>query len=113
MHNEHYRNKKVQPLDVIENWELDFHLGNCIKYIYRRGIKDGDTILEDLEKAKYYLDRKIELLKKEVEYERFDITQTTASQTITLPAPTLATGVKISNEYKEYIDKVFSDVNPS
>lgn len=46
-----------EPIKVIEAWGLGFHLGNTVKYIRRAG-KKGDR-LEDLKKARWYLDREI------------------------------------------------------
>ena len=59
LHPEHYGGKDnpYEAIKVIEAWELDFCLGNVIKYISRAG-KKNDT-LEDLMKAKWYLERKI------------------------------------------------------
>lgn len=51
-----------EAIKVIEAWELDFCLGNVIKYISRAGKKDPNKVVEDLKKAKWYLDRKIEKL---------------------------------------------------
>ncbi len=48
-----------EAIKVIEAWGLGFHLGNTVKYISRAG-KKGDA-LEDLKKAKWYLDREISL----------------------------------------------------
>lgn len=48
---------------VIEAWRLDFCLGNTVKYICRAG-KKGEAI-EDLKKARWYLDRRIQQLEKE------------------------------------------------
>lgn len=62
-HPEHYNIGKIEVIDAIEDWDLDFHLGNVLKYIVRAGVKDPLTYLEDLEKAKWYLDRKIKTLK--------------------------------------------------
>ena len=65
-HPTHYGNGKDDPYEaikVIEAWGLDFPLGNTIKYIARAGKKDPEKLLEDLEKAKWYLDRKISKLK--------------------------------------------------
>ena len=56
--------KPFEVIKVLEAWNLDFHLGNVVKYIYRAGIKDVETEIEDLEKAKWYLQRKINLLKR-------------------------------------------------
>lgn len=63
-HPKHYGgdNNIYETIKVIEAWELDFHLGNVVKYISRAGKKED--ILEDLKKAKWYLERKISLLEK-------------------------------------------------
>lgn len=59
-HPSHYaRYSEYEPIYVIEAWGLDFHLGNTVKYIARAQHKG--TPLEDLKKAKYYLDRAIAL----------------------------------------------------
>lgn len=47
-----------EAIKVIEAWGLGFCLGNTVKYISRAG-KKGDTI-EDLKKARWYLDREIQ-----------------------------------------------------
>ncbi len=58
-HPAHYGGDTVyEAIKVIEAWDLDFHLGNTVKYIARAG-KKGDA-LEDLQKAAWYLQRKIE-----------------------------------------------------
>ncbi len=51
---------------VLEAWGLDkdFCLGNCVKYISRAGKKNRDKEIEDLEKALWYLQRKIKNLKE-------------------------------------------------
>jgi hypothetical protein len=46
-----------EAIKVIEAWDLNFHLGNVVKYISRAGKKDKTKLKEDLEKAKWYLDR--------------------------------------------------------
>ena len=58
----HYNATSIQPIDAIEAWSLGFHLGNVVKYIARAGKKDPNKELEDLKKARWYLDRKIEKL---------------------------------------------------
>jgi len=60
---EHYTRRSPQPIEVIEAWGLDFWLGQVVKYVGRAGFKDGNTELEDLKKARFYLDRKINILK--------------------------------------------------
>jgi len=63
---DHYggANNIYEAIKVIENWDLDFHLGNTVKYISRAGKKYPTKEIEDLEKASFYLSRKIEMLKK-------------------------------------------------
>jgi len=58
----HYNHGNIQPIDVIEDWELPYHLGNVIKYIARAEHKG--KLIEDLKKAKWYLDRYINLVDK-------------------------------------------------
>lgn len=63
-HPAHYGGDTVyETIKVIEAWELDFHTGNAVKYISRAGKKDPLKEIEDLEKAKWYLERKIQQLK--------------------------------------------------
>ena len=53
-----------EAIKVIEAWNLGFHLGNTIKYISRAGKKDGAELLDDLKKARWYLNRKIQKLEE-------------------------------------------------
>jgi hypothetical protein len=62
-HPAHYNHGKFETIDVIEDWELDFNCGNTIKYISRHMHKN--TPVKDIEKAIWYLERRLELLKKE------------------------------------------------
>lgn len=59
-HPAHYggADNPYEAIKVIEAWGLDFCLGNAVKYISRAG-KKGDA-LEDLKKARWYLDRLIQ-----------------------------------------------------
>ena len=59
-HPPHYgsADNPYEAIKVIEAWELGFCLGSTIKYLARAG-KKGDA-LEDLEKARWYLDREIQ-----------------------------------------------------
>jgi len=63
-HPAHYggENNVYEVIKVIEAWELDFHLGNTVKYISRAGKKGSDKELQDLKKALWYLQRKIDNL---------------------------------------------------
>ena len=56
-HPSHYTRGKIEVIDFIEDQQLPYHLGNVIKYVARAGHK-GDK-LEDLKKARWYLDRYI------------------------------------------------------
>ena len=58
-HPPHYTFGKIEPLDVIEDWKLNYHLGNALKYIARAGRKDPNKKVEDLRKAVFYLEREI------------------------------------------------------
>ena len=51
-----------EAIKVIEAWKLDFCLGNVVKYVCRAGKKNPQTEIEDLMKAKEYLERKIQFL---------------------------------------------------
>lgn len=67
-HPQHYGGDTTyETIKVIEAWGLGFHLGNAVKYISRAGKKDKDTTVEDLEKARWYLDRYIENLNTEIQ----------------------------------------------
>ena len=64
-HPQHYGGLEntYEVIKVIEALEMDFHLGNTFKYIARAGKKGSDKEIQDLEKALWYLQRKIDLLK--------------------------------------------------
>ena len=57
--------RKYEPKDVIRDWGLNFNLGNTVKYVSRAGRKDD--IVQDLMKARQYLDFEINALLKERE----------------------------------------------
>lgn len=61
-HPDHYggADNPYEAIKVIEAWELGFCLGNTVKYISRAGKKDAAKTTEDLEKARWYLDREIQ-----------------------------------------------------
>ncbi len=66
-HPSHYTDGKIEVIDFIEDKKLGFHLGNAVKYISRAGKKDPGKEIEDLEKAVWYVNRRIEQLKKQQE----------------------------------------------
>lgn len=60
----HYaEGRKYEPKDVIRDWGLNFNLGSAVKYISRAGRKDD--ILQDLNKAKQFIEFEIEALSEE------------------------------------------------
>ena len=60
----HYtEGRKYEPKDVIRDWDLNFNLGNVVKYVSRAGRK-GDMV-EDLLKARQYLDFELQALEDE------------------------------------------------
>lgn len=61
-HPAHYNFGKIEVITVIEDWNLGFCLGNALKYIARAPYKR--SFLEDLKKARWYLDREISKIEK-------------------------------------------------
>ena len=61
-HPPHYggADNPYEAIKVIEAWGLGFNLGNAAKYISRAGKKDAAATVQDLEKARWYLDREIQ-----------------------------------------------------
>jgi hypothetical protein len=54
--NSHYNKAyDMQPVDVADAWELDRYEFSALKYLYRRGNKQGNTRKSDLMKAIWYL----------------------------------------------------------
>jgi hypothetical protein len=57
-HPAHYQANGIEVIDIIENFDLNFNLGNTVKYVLRAGKKGSKK--EDLEKAVWYLNRELE-----------------------------------------------------
>jgi hypothetical protein len=62
---DHYKGDSV--MRIIEDFGLDFCLGTVVKYLLRAGHKEGNSELQDLQKAEWYLQRKIANLKRQQE----------------------------------------------
>ena len=60
---QHYQGT-IQPIDLINAQNLNFNLGNVVKYVCRAGKKQGENVLSDLDKAKNYINYEIERIKK-------------------------------------------------
>lgn len=64
----YYKNLgEYSALHVIHRWGLGFVLGNVVRYIQRAGTKPGHSKLQELKKARWYLQREIHLLDPENE----------------------------------------------
>ncbi|MEN9446497.1 MAG: Arthrobacter phage Molivia [Bacteroidota bacterium] len=66
-HPEHYSfgdENIYEVIKVIDAWQLNFCLGNAVKYISRAGKKSKEKELEDLKKAIWYIQHEIEKLEK-------------------------------------------------
>lgn len=57
-HPKHYNTGSIEVIDAIEEWKLNFNLGNVVKYVARADHKVD--AMEDLQKASWYLNREIE-----------------------------------------------------
>jgi len=63
-HPAHYNQGSIEIIDAIEDWKLNFHAGNVVKYVARYEHKNG---IEDLKKARWYLDRLISNLENKAQ----------------------------------------------
>jgi hypothetical protein len=57
-HPGHYQGNCLECIDIIEDFGLNFCLGNAVKYILRAGKKD--PYHQDIEKAIWYLQRELD-----------------------------------------------------
>ena len=90
---DYYKRGKAQVWDFIRDNDLNFHLGNAVKYIARAGYKDSKK--EDLIKAIHYLENELE----------HTINTTAASTGVSevVPYPQLKDGfTKISTERADH-----------
>jgi hypothetical protein len=68
----HYTDTKIEVIDYIEDKNLGFCLGNVVKYVTRAGKKqsagktDKEKAIEDLNKARWYLNRRIKELEEDL-----------------------------------------------
>ena len=69
-HPNHYGGERnpYEAIKVIEAWNLNFSLGNVLKYMSRAG-KKSDNPLEDLRKAAWYLNREIQRIEEASKYD--------------------------------------------
>lgn len=60
-HPVHYQSDGIEVIDIIDNFNLNFNLGNSIKYILRAEKKGNKK--QDLEKAIWYINHELEKYK--------------------------------------------------
>lgn len=53
----------VECVDIAEH--MSFNVGNAIKYLWRNGLKDGQPAVQDLQKARWYIDREIQRVQRD------------------------------------------------
>lgn len=63
-HPEHYNRGGIEFVDIVDSYQLGFYEGNIVKYLLRAGKKPGNSKLQDLKKARWYLSYLIESLEK-------------------------------------------------
>ena len=66
-HPSHYTKGKIEVADFIADQKLNFDRGNAVKYVCRAGSKDPSKEIQDLEKAIWYINHEIKMLKGEIE----------------------------------------------
>jgi hypothetical protein len=66
-HPSHYNKGKIEVADFIADQKLNFDRGNAVKYVCRAGSKDPDKEIQDLEKAIWYINHEIKILKGDIE----------------------------------------------
>lgn len=59
-HPAHYTRGTIEVIDFILDQQLDYLLGQVVKYVARAGYKDPSTKKQDLQKAEFYLKRAID-----------------------------------------------------
>jgi len=62
-HPDYYNQGNIEVIDAINDWKLNFNLGNTVKYIVRKDFKGNDPI-DELEKALFYLKYEIKMLEQ-------------------------------------------------
>jgi len=63
-HPKHYNSHPsgVECIEIVES--MGFCVGNAMKYLWRVGLKESETTIQDLEKAKWYIQREIERVQR-------------------------------------------------
>ena len=75
---QYYKRGSIQVWDFVRDQELNFHLGNVIKYVCRAGHKFDD--IDDLEKAIHYLKNEVEFRTSQIVQELIQCEELSESQ---------------------------------
>lgn len=59
LHQDYYSAGGIEPAEYIDAWNMNFNLGNVVKYVTRAGRKEGAEDLDDLKKAANYINREL------------------------------------------------------
>ena len=54
-HPKHYNQGGIELVNIVDSYQLGFYEGNIVKYVVRSGKKPGNSKLQDLKKAQWYL----------------------------------------------------------
>lgn len=60
----HYHTDSIDVIDFCKIYDLNFNVGNIVKYLSRAGKKENESTLKDLLKAKDYLEREIKYIQE-------------------------------------------------
>lgn len=63
-HPKHYNQGGIELVNIIDSYQLGFYEGNIVKYMIRSGKKPGNSKLQDLKKAQWYLNYLIKSLEE-------------------------------------------------
>lgn len=63
-HPKHYNQGGIELVNIVDSYQLGFYEGNIVKYLIRSGKKPGNSKLQDLKKAQWYLNYLIKSLEK-------------------------------------------------
>ena len=100
---DHYSRLGVEPIQFIETNNLGYHEGNVVKYVSRWRNKNG---IEDLKKAKWYIERLLELeeSKVTVTHTKADCEEVTPEEQMFWDAASYFTKVRPDGRVLAYVD---------
>lgn len=66
---DYYNKTNMSVCDIVDTYDLNYNKGNVIKYVCRAGKKNPDKEIEDLQKAKKFIEIEIERLNRRANHE--------------------------------------------